>query len=103
MRVLAWPVDVGVAQGDIGDAVLDAIEIQIVLPSPLAHPVGTDGAGRVLLAGRKGFLFAVDRPARRSEDDSFDTGLACAFESIEQPKQGDPRVKEWADHRAAHL
>ena len=57
----------------------------------------------MLLAGRKGFLFAVDRPARRREDDFFDTGLTRPFEYIKQPEQVDPRVKEWVGHRAADI
>jgi hypothetical protein len=62
VSVLAWPVNVGIAERDAGQPVLEAFEVQLAFPCKLRSPVGRDGVLRVLFWGRELSLFAVDIP-----------------------------------------
>src|ERR671916_227069 len=66
--VLPRPVDVGVAQSHVRDAVLQVVEIEVTLPGELRDPVWGEWVLRMILARGKGLLLPVDSPAGRGED-----------------------------------
>src|SRR5215210_162388 len=68
VRVLARTVDVGVAQRRVGDAVLDAVVVQVALPGQLRDPVGRDRVLGMVLRRGELLLLSVDRPTSRGED-----------------------------------
>jgi hypothetical protein len=62
VRVLAWPVDVSVAQSRVRETVLDVIEVQIAFPCELRDTVGGDRVLGMVLGGRERLLLPVYGP-----------------------------------------
>src|SRR5918997_6898861 len=83
VRVLPRPVDVGVAQSHVRNAVLQVIEIEVTLPGELRDSVWGEWVLRMILARRKRLLPPVDSPAGRGEDDLPHTVLDAVLEEAD--------------------
>ena len=68
VRILARPVDVAVAQRDVGRPVQAVVRAQVLLAGELRRAVGRDGLARRVLR-RRPVALAVDRAAGGAEDD----------------------------------
>ncbi len=103
VRVLAGPVDVGVAQRDEGQAVLGLVEEGVQLARPLAHAVGAHRVGRMRLRRREDLLLAVDRAARGHEEDPAHARPARGLEQADRAQDVGARIEERVGDRAAHV
>src|SRR5918997_1684250 len=92
--VLPGPVDVGVAERDVGQAELDLVVVQVALARELGDPVGGDGVVRVILGGGKSVLLAVYGPARGGEDDLPHAAFGAVLEEAERSEDVDVGVVE---------
>src|SRR5713226_6548804 len=103
MGVLARTVDIGVPQSNVRKTILAVVEIEIVLTGSFTHAVGTDGTSRVVFVGGKGFLFAVNRPPRRRENELFNLRLLRTFKDVEHAENIHARVIEGIGNRTADV
>src|SRR5713101_767432 len=103
MWVLARAVDISVPQSNVGKAIFNVVEIEIVLPRPLTHPIGTDRTSQVFLVSGKSFLLAIDRSSGRSENEFLDFRLTRTFKDVEHPQNIHARVIEGIGNRTADV
>src|SRR5918997_1257995 len=101
--VLPGPVDVGVAERDVGQAELDLVVVQVALARELGDPVGGDGVERVILGGGKSVLLAVYGPARGGEDDLPHAAFGAVLEEAERSEDVDVGVEIRLPYRASHV
>lgn len=100
MRILAWAVNVGVAQRDCGNAMLARKELQVLLTGPLADAIRRDGIRRgVFLLG--GENIALQDAAGRRKHDARHTDADGVRAHLQQPKDIDLRIKDRLANRAA--
>lgn len=62
MRVLARPVDVGVAERNVRETLLHTVEVHVALPGEFRDTVGRDRVLWVVFWDWELMLFAVNRP-----------------------------------------
>lgn len=95
MRILAWSVDVGVAQGRVGNPVLDTVKVQVALCGKLRDPIGRDGILWMVLGRGNLSLLPVDRPAGRGKDDFAYPLLYTALQQMNRSDDINIGVEVW--------
>src|SRR5262249_1171617 len=103
MRVLPWTVDVGIAEGDEGHAVLGLVEVTVELARAFAHAIGADRPRRVRLRRGEGLLLTVRGPARRHEEHLADPGVPRRFEQRDGAEDVRAGVEGRVGDGAAHV
>ena len=84
VRILARPVHVGVAQGDVDRPVQAVVRAQVLLAGQLGRAVRGHGLQGLRL--ERGLVaLAVDRAAGRAEDD-LGAVAACRLEDVDRPE-----------------
>ena len=101
VRVLPRPVDVRVPKGHVLCPVQAVVGAEVLLGRELRRPVGRDRLqGRVL--GRRPLALAVDRTARRGEDQLRAVRARC-LEHPDRPEDVDVAVEDGLLDRPAHV
>ncbi len=101
--VLARAVDVGIAQDGVAQAVVDAVEVEVVLHEVLAGPVGVEGVDGVSLVGGEVLRLAVDGPARGGIDELLHPIFSAQFQEVEGADDVNLGVEDGLLHGFAHV
>src|SRR5688500_15568118 len=103
MRILPWPVNIGVTQRGVFHAVHHVVVIEIILSGEFGYAVwGEWSLGRIL-GSRPLFGLAVNYTARRNEQDALRAKFARAFQHVEQTIHVRLRIKPGIFYRGAHV
>src|SRR5713101_2488484 len=103
MWVLARAVDISVPQSNVGKAIFNVVEIEIVLPRPLTHPVRTDGTSRVFLTSGKDLLLAVNRSSGSGKNELLDFRFTRTFKDVEHAQNIHARIIEGIGNRPTDI
>src|SRR5215210_3380198 len=103
VRVLPGPVDVGVAERDVGHSEVDVVVVHVAFARELGDPVRRNGVERVVLGGRQHPLLAVDGPTRGGEDDFLYSVVGAILEETDRSEDVDLGVEVRLPDRAPHV
>ncbi len=100
---LARSVHIGITERDVRQAESLLIIRKIQLPGSLAHAVRASRPCHVILGRGKHVLLAVDRAARRSEDNFFDSRVFCRLQQGDKTDDIDARIESRVCDRMTHI
>jgi hypothetical protein len=90
VRILAWPIDVGQAQRDMGGPVEPVVRPEVLLAGELRRSVRRERAS-LRFFGRGTVVLAVDRASGGREDD-LGTVATSRLEDLDRPEDVDLAV-----------
>ena len=102
-RILAGPVDVGVAQAERRHPVRAPVKLDILFAAELGSAVRARRPPRMGLGRGKDVLLAVDRAARGGEDEAPHARTPGRFQGRERPEHVHGGIEERIGDRHAHV